>query len=405
MMMVVLAWKNIWRNKKRSLIILAATAIGLAAGLFTVGMMTGMYDAIVYSGINRELGNLQIHTAAYKRDQLIRQFLPEPDSLVHMVRSHPDVEVAATHTLIEGMASSATTASGAMIIGIEPANERRTTAVASSLVEGDYLDKPNSIAIGKKLAEKLKLKLRSRIVLSFAGLDGNIVYGAFRISGIFRTDASNFDAMNVFVRQEDLASLLGTTAPIHEILIRTKSSMILDSTRNDLQGLMPVGIQVETWKEISPEIKLTADSSDIVNTIFLGIILFALLFGLTNTLLMSVLDRVRDFGVLLAVGMYRRRLFSMIVLESLFLSFTGGIVGAAFGWGLTSYFNARGIDLSAVSAGLSAYGIPSMLYPYIRLSVYATLTCMMLATSIVAALYPAIKAVRLKPVQAIRTIG
>lgn len=405
MMMVILAWKNIWRSKKRSMIIIAATAIGLTAGLFTVGMITGLYDSIIYAGINRELGDLQIHTTAFKKDQLLHQFLPGPDTMIRSVRSHSHVRSAAAHTLIEAMVSSATTASGGLIIGIRPEDERQVTAVANSLIEGTYLESPNSIAIGKKLAEKLKVRLRSRIVLSFAGLDGNIIYGAFRISGIFRTDASTFDGTNVFVRREDLAPLLGAEAPIHEIIIRTDNALHLDLTRQELQTLMPEGVLVETWKDIAPELKLTADSSDLVSTIFLGIILLALLFGLTNTLLMSVLDRVRDFGVLLAVGMNRRRLFSMIILESLFLSFAGGIIGVVFGWAITLYFNTHGIDLSIVSEGLSAYGIPSMLYPYIRTSVYGTLTGMMLGTSMIGALYPAIKAVRLKPVQAIRTIA
>ena len=292
-----------------------------------------------------------------------------------------------------------------MITGILPEDEQQVTAISRSLVEGTYLDHPTSVIIGRKLAEKLKLRLKSRLVLSFAGLDGSIMYGAFRIVGIFRTDASTFDAMNVFVRQQDLSSLLGTSSPIHEIVIRVKNPLLLEQTRHELQALMPQGVLVETWKEIAPEIKLTADSSDIVNTIFLGIILFALLFGLTNTLLMSVLDRVRDFGVLLAVGMYRRRLFSMIILESLMLSFSGGILGIITGWGITDYFRTHGIDLSSVSEGLSAYGIPSMLYPFIRPAIYPLLSGMIFATSVIAALYPAMKAVRLKPVQAIRTIG
>jgi putative ABC transport system permease protein len=150
---------------------------------------------------------------------------------------------------------------------------------------------------------------------------------------------------------------------------------------------------------------LTADSTDFTNTIFLMVILIALLFGLTNTMLMSVIDRVRDFGVLLAIGMYRRRLFSMIVLESLFLSFTGGLVGVVVGWALTHYFQVRGINLSTFSAGLSSYGIPSMLYPFIKTSLYGVLTGMMVTTSVIAALYPALKAIRLKPVEAIRSIG
>lgn len=405
MMMFILAWKNIWRNKKRSLIILAATAIGLAAGLFSVGLMTGMYDSMVDSAIKRGLANIQIHTGAYKKDQLISQFIPHPDSLMRSVRSNSDVAVCASHSIIEGMASSATVASGASIIAVDPDVERTATAIAQSIKEGTYLDKANTVAVGRKLAEKLKLHLRSRLVLSFAGLDGNIIYAAFRISGIYSTDASTFDGVNVFIRQDDLAQLLGTDVPIHEIIVRTKNSLQLDQTRNELQAAMPESVTVETWKEISPEMKLTADSSDIVNTIFLGIILFALLFGLTNTLLMSVLDRVRDFGVLLAVGMFRRRLFSMIILESLFLSFTGGIVGVIIGWALTAYYHTHGINLASVSAGLSSYGIPSMLYPFIKPAMYGTLSLMMIFTSIVAAMYPAIKAIRLRPVEAIRTIA
>lgn len=408
MMMFILAWKNIWRNKKRSLIILAATTIGLTAGLFTVGMITGMYDSFIYSTINRELGNLQIHTKAYKNDQLIRQYLSAPDSIIQIVRSNPDVHSVTTHTLIEGMASSATTASGVMIYGIKPEEEKRVTNVSQAMIEGQYLDsaqKPNSIIIGNKLAEKLKLKMRSRIVISFAGLDGNIIYAAFRITGIFRTDATNFNTTNVFVRREDLTALLGTEAPVHEIIIKTKDSKLLEHTKTVLQKQIQSGVVVETWKEIAPELKLTADSSDLINIIFLGIILFALLFGLTNTLLMSVLDRVRDFGVLLAVGMYRRRLFLMIILESILLSLTGGVVGILLGWAITSYFNIHGIDLSIVSTGLAAYGMPTMLYPFIPANVYGTLTLMIIGMSLIAALYPAVKAVRLKPVQAIRTIG
>jgi ABC-type lipoprotein release transport system permease subunit len=236
-------------------------------------------------------------------------------------------------------------------------------------------------------------------------LDGNIIYAAFRISGIYKTYSSAFDGVNVFIKQQDLAPLLGNKIPIHEIVMRIKNSSQLEQTKNVLQKKMQPGVIVETWQEVAPEIKLIADSSDIINFIFLGIILFALLFGLTNTLLMSVIDRVRDFGVLLAVGMYRRRLFFMIILESLFLSFTGGIIGAVLGWAITSYFNKYGIDLSIVSTGLSAYGIPSMLYPYIRPSVYGNLSVMIIAMSVIAGLYPAIKAVRLKPVAAIRTIG
>jgi len=406
MMMLILAWKNIWRNKKRSLIVVVATAVGLTAGLFYVGFVTAMYAAIVDSAINRELGNMQIHTAAFKKDQLIQQNLPGLQTILNTIQADSNVRSFATHSIIEGMASSATTASGVAIVAINPEQEQRVTAISKSIIEGAYLEKKNFIVIGEKLAKKLKLKLRSRIVLSFAGMDGNIIYSSFRISGIFKTDGSNFDGMTVFIRQDDLALLLGTPElPIHEIVVRTQNETPLEQKKTRLQQKMPNGVIVETWKELAPELKLTADSAEVVDTIMLGLILFMLLFGLIDTLLMSVLDRVRDFGVLLAVGMYRRRLFLMIILESLLLSLTGGIAGVALGWGITEYFKVHGIDFSAFSAGLSAYGIPPVVYPYINASSYGTLAIMMVCTSIFAALYPAIKAVRLKPVEAIRTIG
>ena len=405
MMIIILAWKNIWRNKKRSFIILTATAVGLAAGLFAVGMMTGIYDSMVDSAINREYGNIQIHTEEYDKDQLFSQSIPKPDIALSKILSHPDVRAAASHSKIEGMASSATTSFGINIIGIIPENEKQITAISKCIIEGKYLEKNNSIAIGNKLAEKLKLKLNSKVVLSFSGADGNIIYAAFKITGIFKTDATFFDASNVFIKQDDLSVLLGDRAPIHEIVIRTKNSILLEKTKSEIINLFQKNLIVESWKDLAPDLKMTADSTDLINAVFLGLILFALLFGLTNTLLMSVLDRVRDFGVLLAIGMYRRRLFSIIILESLFLSLTGGIIGVLSGWLITKYFNSTGIDLSIVSEGLSLYGIPSILYPYINGSTYFTLALMIIFTSIFAALYPAIKAVKLKPVEAIRTIA
>lgn len=404
MMMLSLAWKNIWRNRKRSLIILAATAIGLTGGLFSAGVTTGMYDAMVDAGINRELGELQIHTKVYAADRQVDRFIPDMSVVRPVLDTLGAIRAYATHTLLEGMASSANASAGVLLTGIDPGHERRVTAIAQSLTEGTYLDKPNSIVIGSALADKLKLRLRSRLVMSFAGLNGAITYAAFRIGGIFRTDATNFDLSNVFVRQADLEGLLGTL-PVHEILIRLHDRKTLDATRDALRQRLPDDLLVETWRDISPELKLTADSTDITNTILLGLILFALLFGLTNTLLMSVLDRVRDFGILLAVGMYRRRLFAMIIYESLFLSFSGGITGVLLGWGIIQYFHGTGIDLSSLSAGLSTYGIPSILHPYVRSSLFVSLTIMMVVTSLAAAIYPAIKAVRLKPVEAIRTIA
>ena len=384
-MMMILAWKNIWGNKKRSFIILAATAVGLACGLFSAGVLSGLYEALVQSAISRELGHIQIHSVDFVRDQEISQTLTHVDGILSILEHTPTVEFVVTHSVIEGMASSATAADGVRIIAVEPDAEQKVTSISRRLIEGTYLNGKNSVVIGKKLADRLKLKLHGRFVASFSAADGTIIDGTFRVEGIYQTEASTFDGMNVFIRQEDLASLLGTPAPIHEIVLRTRSLALVDSTANMLRVAFP-SVEVETWKQLAPELKYTADTGAFENTILLGIILFALLFGLTNTLLMSVLDRIHDFGILLAIGLNRRRLFSMIMVESLFLSFTGGIIGVVVGWGVTEYFGVRGIDLTVFSAGASSFGVPSILYPMNQTFTYVELAIMMVITSVIAGL-------------------
>jgi ABC-type lipoprotein release transport system permease subunit len=229
------------------------------------------------------------------------------------------------------------------------------------------------------------------------------MYGAFRIAGLFDTESTAFDGMNVFVRQSDLDGLLGTRL-IHEIAVRLTTNDSLPSVQETLARAFP-DLQVETWQDLAPELKLTAESADLTNAIFLGIILLALLFGVTNTMLMSVMDRVREFGMLMAVGMKRGRIFVMIIVETVLLSTSGSIAGIILGSVTVALFGHVGIDLAWVSEGLSLYNISTMLYPVVHPSVYPTLGLMVVVAALIAALYPALKATRLNPVSALATIG
>ena len=162
---------------------------------------------------------------------------------------------------------------------------------------------------------------------------------------------------------------------------------------------------VETWKKLAPELDMTYEFLIIEMQIFLGIILAALLFGITNTMLMSVLDRVREFGMLMAVGMKRMRVFFLIMIETVILSLFGGIIGMVLGTFTIWYFADKGIDLSLFSEGLAAYGMPTVLYPILPFYFYGVLTTMIIITGILAAVYPSIKTIKLRPANAIRTYG
>ncbi|HEX9251124.1 MAG TPA: FtsX-like permease family protein [Ignavibacteriaceae bacterium] len=403
-MLLTLAWRNIWRNKKRSLIIVAAIAVGLCCGLFASATMFGMWDSMINTTIDRDLGHFQIHTKEFEDEKLITDTIPDFENVVAEIQKSKDVSGVSSRILIEGMASSATISNGVRIIGISPEDEEKVTSIHKQLIKGSYFGEEwkNQIVIGERLADNLGIKERSKIVLSFQGMDGSIIYGAFRVTGIFKTESSVFDKANVFVKENDLANLLNSKIISNEIIVRLSSVQQLDSVYIPIKNTYPE-LSVKNWGELAPELKLFYDMLILEMYIFVGIILFALLFGITNTMLMSVMERVREFGVLMAVGMKRSRLFLMIMLETITLSFIGGIVGLLFALGLIEYYSRAGINLSAFTEGLSQWSLGTQLYTYLPFSFYPPLALMILSTSVIAALYPALKAIKLNPATAIRT--
>lgn len=403
-MLFVLAWRNIWRSKRRSLIIITAISLGLCCGLFASALMFGMGESMISSTIDNDLGHIQIHSTKFEDEKLIRDTIPNTSFILNEVKKYKQVQGVSARTIVEGMVSSATTSSGVEIVGIDPKDEKNVTSIHKQITTGDYFGekRKNQIVIGNKLAENLGVKERSKIVLSFQGLDGSIIYGAFRIAGIFQTSSSVFDKSNVFVLNEDLFSLLNSPSISHEIVVRLSSIKLVDSVYIPLKaGLKDV--KVQDWGEFAPELKLFDEMMVTQLNIFLGIILFALLFGITNTMLMSVLERVREFGVLMSIGMKRIKIFIMIMLETIALSIVGGICGMVLASIVIAYFKNAGIDLSAFTDGLSAWSIGSILYPVLPIYFYFSLGFMIVVTAILSAIYPAIKAIRLKPAEAVRT--
>jgi ABC-type antimicrobial peptide transport system permease subunit len=204
------------------------------------------------------------------------------------------------------------------------------------------------------------------------------------------------------VLQSDLLSLLGSPPIYHEIVIRLSSAQYVDSVYSNLKTEFPK-LSVKSWQETAPELKMMDEMTGLQLNIFLGIILFALLFGITNTMLMSVMERVREFGVLMAIGMKRRKVFAMILLETISLSLVGGIVGMISAALLIAYFKSVGINLSAFAEGFNEWNMSPILQPILPTIFYLTITIMIIVTAILSAVYPAIKAIKLKPAKAIRT--
>ncbi|MAT39951.1 MAG: hypothetical protein CL946_10150 [Ectothiorhodospiraceae bacterium] len=398
-----IAWKNIWRSKKRSIVIIAAIALGLWGGMFSNAIYWGMGESMVRSAINRSLGHIQIHHPEYRDNPQLASHLSEGVEYKSRIDAIPHVTGVSQRVIAEGMAASPESSFGVQIVGIDPNEEATVTELEKNLVDGTWFetDKRNPIVIGAKLAERLDLSVKSKIVLSFQAMDSSIAYMACRIVGTYSTSSSLFDETHVFLQRADLWRVLGSKDIYHEVAIRAEKQQNVDSIQTALASMYP-DQEVATWGEISPELTLTYDSMQAFMLVFMVIVLLALLFGIVNTMFMAVLERTREIGMLLAIGMKQGKLFLMILLETILLSLTGGIIGVAMTIGSIAIFGNTGIDLSIVSAGLAEYGIDTVLYPFLPVNTYYELFIMVLITAVVASIFPAMKAVHTKPAEAIR---
>jgi len=403
-MLWTLAWRNVWRNKKRSGVIILAVVCGLWAGLLTTGIMNGMSVQMVHSAIADRLAHIQLHKPGFRQRQRIEDVIPHGNDIFKEVQATSGVAYSAQRSVVAGMAASATTTQGVVIDGINPSDEMKISDISKRIVEGGYFDsdKRNPIVIGRELADRLEIKLGHKIVLTAEDFNGDIAAGAFRVVGIFKTVSSEFDKTAVFAKASDIDRVFSLGGNIHEIAILAQETVVPDSLAANLRQQFP-GLDIATWKELAPEMGLMTDSTMQMMMIFLAIILIALAFSLTNTMLMAVIERIREFGVVMALGMKRSAILKLLILESIFIATLGTVIGVGVGAATLALLQRHGIDLSIVATGLATSGIDKVIYPTVTGETYFWLFILVLILSIISALYPAFKAMRLNPISAIRT--
>jgi len=369
-----------------------------------IAFMLGWVNQRIRAVINTEISHIQIHQLRFLETNEIQDFIPDISLIASDISGKPGVKAVSTRVIAPCMAATAETGAGIQLTGVDPMNESQVTNINELIIDGEYLaaDRSNQILIGEKLALKLNAKIRSRIVITLTEVDGTLTRGTFRVAGIYRTANTAYDEVKAFVSDDDLRNLLKLDENTgHEIAILMSENGPEESFAGELAGLYP-GLSVMKWTEIMPEMSLMNESMNLMMYIFIVIILLALGFGIVNTMLMVILERIKEIGMLMAVGMNRMRVFSMIVLETVFLSLTGGVAGIALALLLTSVTAKTGIDLSLWATGLNSMGFDSIVYPYIGIEQVFVVALLVAATGVLSAIYPARKAIKLKPAEALR---
>ncbi|UTW67520.1 ABC transporter permease [bacterium SCSIO 12643] len=404
-MLVKIAWRNVWRNRSRSLIVISSIAVGVWALVAGTGFMNGFIVSYISDQINYNTSNIQIHHPIFHEDRDVNYYIPDAIEKSEYLQQIPGVIAVTQRVILNGMIASAKKASGVEIRGLNIETERQVTHLDSILVEGKYFEgvKRNPVIIGSKLAEELHVKIRSKIVLTFSDKDGEMISGAFRVVGIIKSSAVNLNEGTAFVRDSDIQTLLGIDQNYHEIAALTHTQSEEQDIISEYKKTYKEDL-IQDWKEISPDLAYISETFGNMLYILMAIILIALVFGIINTMLMAVLERIKELGMLMAVGMNKSKVFFMIVVETVFLGLVGTPFGLILGYFNVSYYHERGVDLTEYSEGLEAFGYSSDLYPYLEPSVYIIVSVGVFITTIVGAAYPAYKAVSLKPVEALQKL-
>lgn len=403
-MIYIMAWRNIWRNKMRSVIIILSIAIGLFAGIAVLALYKGMMKSRVRNVIDAEVGHLQIHNSNFKKDYEPWFTLANGARVLAAVIKMPEVKLTASRSMTVGMLATATGSAGVQINGINPDLEYRLSQLQKKIIKGKPFDpaKKNEIMVGQKLAKKMKLKPKSKLVLTFTDTSGTMVSGAFRVAAIYQSDNAPLDEKNVYVKGDELNALLGLQNSFHEIVILLKNDADVKKVQQELQQKFPA-YQIESWREMSPETDLMIKTVDQYSYIIMIIIMFALAFGIVNTMLMAILERTREIGMMVALGANHIKIFLLIFLETIFLTLAGTPVGIFIGWVTTSYFNKHGLDLSGMGREMmSSFGFGTMIYPEFPAEKLSGILLIVIGTALISCLFPAIKALKLRPVEALR---
>jgi putative ABC transport system permease protein len=403
-MILLMAWRNIWRNKMRSIVIILSIAIGVFAGIAVLALYKGMVKSRMRTAIDAEVGHLQVHDSNFKKDYEPKFVITNGDNVLKAIRLIPNVKLAAPRSIANGMLATATGSAGVQINGVIPQQEYEASQLRNKIVNGKEFDaaKKNEVMIGKKLANKMKLRTGSKLVLTFTDSSGNIVSGAFRVAAVYQSANAPLDESNVYVTMSDMNALLTTGHSFHEIVVLLKNDEDIQTIKQLLQEKFP-SYQIESWKEISPETDLLVKTTDQYSYIIMVIIMFALAFGIINTMLMAILERTREIGMMVALGTNKLKIFLLVLLETIFLTLAGVPFGVLIGWLVSTYYNKNGMDLSGMGKEMmSSFGYSTLIYPEFPTDKFLGVLLIVFCTAIISCLFPAIKALRLQPVEALR---
>jgi ABC-type lipoprotein release transport system permease subunit len=397
-----LAWRNLWRNYRRTLIMLAAITVGVWAMIFMTALMRGMVDDMLLNGIRNLPGEVQIHHPEYRDDPSINNSISTPDENLLKALQIPEVKAWTTRLRVPAVISSERDSRGITLLGVEPASEVLLGFDLDSISEGRFLKDSNDsgLIIGAKMAERLETRLGKRVVVMSQDPENNIADRGFRIVGIYKAKIASLEEIYVYAGLKTVQKLLNLEDEVSEIAITGENYRNVESWYPIIKKAAGNNLQTLPWYQADTYLGTMLGMMDGFVLVWIVVIFLALSFGLVNTLVMAVFERIREIGLMQALGMRPSLILYQILIESFLLLFIGLLLGNVFAVGTIIPLQ-DGIDISIVAKGMEMMGTSSVLYPALKLNDVLLANTIVIILGLLTSILPAWHAASFDPIEAL----
>jgi len=404
-----MAWRNVWRNTRRTILTISAIAFASMLLVFMLSFQFGSYETMINTSVKIHTGHLQIQAAQYHDSQNIRYVVSDLNQIAAILEGIPQIASYTYRAQAFSLVSSAKRTQGALVTGIDPARETGVSRLKSLVRQGAFLSDTdtNQALVGSLLARNLQVGIGDELTLLGQGRDGSIAATVVTVKGIFNSGIDEFDRSALQIPLKTFQDVYTMRGMAHEVVIVADSLSDVGSIKRAVQKALASSgteqrLAVLDWDELMPGLRQSIEMDLISGFIFYMLLILVVAFSILNTFLMAIFERTKEFGVLMAIGTSPGRLTKVLLIESMTMAGMGIAAGIILGSLLTFYFQLHGFDISGASDLLSQFGITGRIYPRLSWISATSGPAAVLVITFLAALYPALRVRKMKPVDAMR---
>ncbi|MDE0055924.1 MAG: ABC transporter permease [Gammaproteobacteria bacterium] len=403
----VVAWRNLWRNPRRTWLTAGGIAFATALVVFATSIQVGSYDGMIDTATRLVSSHIQVQHPKFHDDPRMRYALPDGMALAERLANLPGVAGAAPRAEAFALLSTEERSFGGLVLGVDPARDPQVSDLSKALAQGEYLPGPDDAFIGAALARNLDISLGDELLVLGTGKEGSVGVLALRVGGIFETGHEDTDRSLILVPLTTLQEGFDLGDEVHRILVAADSIGEIDDVARSIELTLDEGYRTLKWNELMPEIEQGIQIDWVSGQLMYWLLLILVAFAIVNTFMMTVFERTREFGMLLAIGMRPASIMGMLQVEAIAMWAIGASIGLAIALSVIGWLSQTGIAFGEIAEGMDEisanYFIPERMYPGFSVESIAMSPAVLGLATLGAAFGTSLRLRRIRPVDALRT--